>query len=568
MLRAALGRCRSGFVAAGVFSLCINMLMLAAPLYMLQLFDRVITSRSTDTLVMLTLITVGALVVMALLDGARNVVLVRLSSWLDRRLGDALLTDGIAGAAGRNQDPGVQGLRDMSTFRSFLASPALFAILDMPWSPIFIAVIFLMHPVLGIVALIGAVVLFAIALANDFATRKPLRESSEASIQALQQAEAASRNADVIQAMGMMPEMVRRWHEHNDQSLDRQAVASIRSGGLTAMSKFVRLSLQIGMLASGATLVLAEEITPGVMIAASILMGRSLAPVEQAIGSWRNAVGARNAYRRIKQRFATMPPTEEPMQLPRPTGVINVEGVTYLHEGATEPVLRNVSFTLAAGETLGLIGPSASGKTTLARLLMGNLVPRAGHVRLDGADIGAWAPSDRGKYVGYLPQDVELFGGTVRTNIARMGVGDPDEVVEAARLAGVHDMILRLPEGYETEIGQAGAQLSGGERQRIALARAIFANPCFVVLDEPNASLDRAGEDALVQAISRLKEKGATVVIIAHRPSILRHVDKILVLRDGVVQNFGPRNEVVPHVVGPGAGTEPSAAPDVQVGKA
>ncbi len=364
---------------------------------------------------------------------------------------------------------------------------------------------------------------------------------------ALRTADSAWRSA-VIEAMGMMPNLVKRWHSKHAEMLDLQARASTRAGAITATSKFIRQGLQVGVLGAGAWLVLGGEITAGIMIAGSILMSRALAPVEQAIGSWKSAIAARSAYERVRDQLAATPARGVEMALPRPEGLLAVEGVTFFHPGASEPTLRGVSFRLDPGEALGLIGPTAAGKSTLAALLVGIAKPRVGHVRLDGADVAEWAAEDLGRHIGYLPQDIELFAGSVRDNIARMGEADPESVISAAQLAGVHELILQLPNAYKTEIGEAGAALSGGQRQRIALARAVFGHPRFVVLDEPTASLDAAGEEALVRAIATLKERGATVVVIAHRPSILRQVDKVLVLRAGAVEAFGAPGEVLPTV--------------------
>jgi PrtD family type I secretion system ABC transporter len=548
ILKEALAACRGGFVAVVVFSLFINVLMLTAPLYMLQIFDRVIASRSEDTLLYLTLIAGVALLTLAALEITRSRIMVGLSSWLDKQLSGTVLEGSIGLSVAAAGAPSIQGLRDLSTFRTFLAGPGMFPILDAPWTPIFIAVIFLMHPVLGWLALGGAIILFCLALANEVTTRDLLRRSGGASITALRQAESAVRNAHVIEAMGMMPNLVKRWHSKNAEMLDFQARASTRAGAITATSRFIRQGLQIGMLAAGAWLALGGEITAGMMIAAAILMSRALAPVEQAIGSWKSAIAAREAYQRVRDQLAATPVRGEEMPLPRPEGQLAVEGVTYFHPGAAEATLRGVSFRLEPGEVLGLIGPTAAGKTTLAALLVGIAKPRVGHVRLDGADMADWASEDLGRHIGYLPQDIELFAGTVRDNIARMGEADPESVISAAQLAGVHEMILQLPNAYETEIGEAGAALSGGQRQRIALARSVFGHPRFVVLDEPNASLDAAGEEALINAIVTLKKRGTTLVVITHRPSILRHVDKALVLRTGTVEAFGPPSEVLPTV--------------------
>ena len=553
LLKRTLAACRGGFLAVGLFSLAINLLLLTIPLYMLQLFDRVLTSRSEDTLFALSIAAGGAILTLAALEAVRSFVMVRLSNWLDTQLSGDLLGGSVIDALVRGGEASVQGLRDLLTFRTFLTGPAIFPFLDAPWTPVFIAVIFLFHPLLGWLSIIGAAVLFAMALINELSTRNLLMQSGGASIKSLRVAESAVRNADVIEAMGMMPNIVQRWRQENSAMLEHQAKASQRSGAITAASRFLRLFLQVAMLGVGAWLAINDEVSPGAMIAGSILLGRALAPVEQAIGSWKSAVSARGAYNRIKRQLDSLTPRAEAMALPAPAGQLSVEGMSYLYPGATEPVLRNLDFRLEPGESVGLIGPTAVGKTTLARLAVGNLRPSAGHIRLDTADVAQWDPVDLGQYIGYLPQDVELFAGTVRENIARMGEGDPEQVVAAATPAGVHEIILGLPAGYETEIGEDGAVLSGGQRQRIGLARAVFGNPKFIVLDEPNANLDHEGEVALLETVARLKAQGATMVIIAHRPSVLRNVDKILVLRNGGIQLFGARDEVLAKLAGPAA---------------
>ena len=535
------------------FSLFINVLMLTAPLYMLQVFDRVLTSRSVETLVMLTLIAGAALMALGALDALRGAALVRIGTWLDGRIGGPVLAASIAAAVRTGEGASVQKLRDLSTLRTFLTGPGIFPVMDAPWTPIFVAVIFALHPMLGWISLAGALALFGLALINEVATRGLLGRAGGASVGALRQAEAAVRNADAVEAMGMTPALIRRWHARNAEALALQSGASMRSGGITALSKLARMALQIGILGAGAWLVILNELTPGAMIAGSILMGRALAPVEQAIGTWRSMIAARGAYERVKKQLDESAPRGQAMPLPAPSGRLSVEGVSFVHPGAEEPTLRAVSFHIQAGETLGLIGPTAAGKTTLARLLVGNLAPRAGHVRLDAMDVAQWEAEDLGPHIGYLPQDIELFGGTVRENIARMDLGDADAVVAAAGLAGVHDMILRLPKGYDTEIGTGGAALSGGQRQRIALARAVYGSPRLIVLDEPNANLHGEGEEALVKAIGALRGAGVSIVVIAHRPSILQTADQILVLRAGAVQAFGPRDEVLAKLTGQSA---------------
>jgi ATP-binding cassette subfamily B protein/ATP-binding cassette subfamily C protein len=532
------------FIVVGLFSLCINLLMLTAPLYMLQVFDRVISSGSTDTLLMLMLVAGIALMTMSALEALRTVAMVRVSSWLDNKLGGTLLLGSLAATLNTRKDPSVQALRDLATVRTFLSGAGVFPIMDAPWTPIFLAVMFMLHPLMGWLSVIGAVFLFGLALANEISTRDLLMKSGGTSVAALRQAESSVRNADVIEAMGMAPSMVRRWATQNAKSLALQAQASLRSGNITAISKLLRMGLQIGIMSLGAWLTIKGELTAGAMIAGSILMGRALAPVEQAIGTWKQLVSARNAYDRVKAQLNSDLIGEPGMPLPAPKGNLSVEGVTFTYGGSKNPVLRNIRFDLAAGETLGLIGPTAVGKTTLARLLVGNLAPNLGHIRLDGMDVSDWNSDDLGKHIGYVPQDVELFFGTVNENIARMQEPDPEAVVAAAKKAGMHDMILHMDKGYDTQIGEGGAALSGGQRQRIALARALYGNPKFMVFDEPNSNLDSDGEKALLDSIRELKDQGATVIVIAHRPSVLQNVDKILVLGNGGVELFGLRDEV------------------------
>ena len=562
VLKRTLDACRGGFWAVGLFSLALNLLLLTVPFYMAQLFDRVLTSGSVETLIVLSLAAVGAILTMAALEAVRGQIMVRISNWLDRQLGGALLGASVTAGLSRGSDASVQSLRDLLTFRTFITGPSVFPFLDAPWTPLFIAIIFLFHPLLGWLSVAGASLLFALALINEMATRKLLMEASGASIKSLRLAEAAVRNADVIEAMGMMPNLAQRWRRENDGMLDLQSRASGRSGAITALSKFTRLCLQIAMLGVGAWLVIHNEITPGAMIAGSIMLGRALAPVEQAIGAWKSAVAARGAYGRIRQQLDAVPPGHEPMALPTPNGHLTVKDLAYVYPGAGESVLRGINFKLEPGEALGLIGPTAVGKTTLARLLVGNLAPDAGHVRLDAADVALWDAVDLGPHMGYLPQDIELFAGSVRDNIARMGEGESVPVIAAAKAAGVHDIILGLPQAYETDIGDGGAVLSGGQRQRIALARALYGEPRFLVFDEPNASLDQDGEAALIEAITAKKAEGVTMVIIAHRQSILRHVDKLLVLRDGAMQMFGPRDEVMAKLAGAPA---PGAAATLEI---
>lgn len=527
------------------FSFFINLLLLSAPVYMLQVYDRVLSSRSTDTLLFLTLIIGLALLTLGLLEGVRSAIVSRLGVWLDKQFSETVLSNSIYQPLRSGKNPNIQGLRDLNSCRTWLSGPELFCFLDAPWAPMFLLFVFLLHPILGYLALAGAIVLFSLAIINEVLTRPLLASANQASVEALQQAESSVRNGDVIEAMGMMPNILKRWGVLNNQAVALQASANFRNSAISSTSRFLRQLLQIGMLGIGAWLVIGGELTPGAMIAGSILMSRALSPVEQAISSWRSAMAARSAYSRLRESLLEAPARVESMQLPAPRGDLSVENLTYMHTGQVEPVLKTINFSVPAGMTLGVIGPSGAGKTTLIRLLLGNLKPRLGHVRLDGMDVSNWNADDLGQYCGYLPQDIELFNGTISENISRLGESDPEKIVEAAKLAGCHELILRLPQGYDTRTGEGGLSLSGGERQRVALARALYGNPRYIVLDEPNASLDAVGEAALLQAIRNIKSAGVTLIIIGHRPGIIQHVDNLLVLNNGQIQDFGPKEKVL-----------------------
>ncbi len=558
-LKAALSACRQGFVALLFFSMTINLLVLASPIYMMQLYDRVLSSRSMDTLMLLTVIVLFAFGVMSALELVRGRILVRVSSWLDRRLGGEVLTASIVAALRQGGEHSAQSLRDLSTFRSFLTGPNLFPILDAPWAPLFLGVIFLLSPLLGFLATGGAIVLFCLGLMSEKATRKPLQEAGKATMLAQYQADASVRNADVIEAMGMMPNLVRRWQRRNAEAVRFQAIAGDRAALITSVTKFIRIAIQSLILGAGAYLVIQHEATGGVMIGASIILGRALAPVEQMIGGWRSLVAARAAFRRVQAVLAALPPRGMRTLLPAPAGKITMENVVFTPRGAKEPVIKGVSFELEPGQALALIGPSAAGKTTLVRLIVGNWVPQRGSVRLDGAELQSWDADALGPHIGYLPQDVELFSGTVRDNIARMGEGSDELVIEAAQRAQAHEMILELPNGYDTEIGDGGAFLSGGQRQRIGLARALYGNPKLIVLDEPNASLDSTAENRLMQTLFQLKQQKTTIILITHRLSLVAVADKVLLMKAGAVEAFGGRDEVMSRLTravasGPGPG--------------
>ncbi len=545
-MRELIARLRPFFLYAGLFSLAINLLLLVPPLYMLQVFDRVITSRSQETLLALTVAAAVALGLMALLDVLRARLLAAGGIALDRMLGPRVL-EGLLGRFGAAEF--ASGLRDISMLRSFLVGNGVLAIFDAPWLPFFLLIIFLFHPLLGAIALAGSIAMWLLAFANERFARRPLERVHAGGRKAGRFIDMSARNAEVISALGMLPAATRRWAQLNDAVLREQVDASKVGAGFSGATKFARQLVQTAMLAAGAYLVVEQHVSAGVMIAATILLGRSLAPVESLVASWRGLVEARGAWRRLDELLSKNPPAAPATELPAPAGRLEVEAVLFRIENRI--IVRNASFRLAPGESLGIIGPSASGKSTLARLLVGVWQPAAGVVRLDGADVAAWPREKLGPHIGYLPQDVELFTGTVAENIARLGDPDGAQVISAAQRAHVHELILRLPKGYDSEVGEGGQSLSPGQRQRIALARALYGDPRLVVLDEPNANLDHDGEQALLRSLHALKEEGVTLVIIAHRPSLLHAVDKLLVLRDGVIEACGPRSEIMPRVTRP-----------------
>jgi PrtD family type I secretion system ABC transporter len=543
-LRELFRSCRSYFATAAVFSLAINLLYLASPLYMMQIYDRVVSSASIVTLVMLTIALLVAFGALAGLDLFRARVLTRASVRIDQQM-TGRITAAMVDVSLKTGAASTQYLRDFDNVRQFVTGSGIHAIFDLPWAPIYILVIFALHPLLGAFAFSSAAILVLMALLNERLVKTPIGEANQAGARNYGFTDMSLRNAEVVQAMGMTNSLLTRWSRDRNLMLDRQVAASDRAAAMGSLIRFLRLSMQSIILGLGAYLVIERSVTVGAMFAASILLGRAIQPVEQIVGSWRALVSAREAFQRVKALLTAIPAPEQRLSLPRPTGELSIEELTYVVPNRSRPILRGISFHLAAGETLGIVGPSSAGKSTLARHIVGVLTPTAGSARLDSADISKWSRASIGRYVGYLPQDVELFADTVAANISRFESGRDEEVVEAAKLAGVHDLILRLPNGYETIVGENGAVLSGGYRQRIGLARAIFGNPSLVVLDEPTSNLDIDGDGALADCIAELKKRSTTVVIISHRPSTLGLVDKILLIRDGVVEIFGNRSEVL-----------------------
>lgn len=540
-------RLRPFVLVAGAASLLLNLALLVPSIYMLQVFDRVFASRSVETLAMLTAFTALALAFAYCMDTARSRALAWAGRALDRRLSPVALASALRQAAGPGERADTDALRDISQLRACLTGSGTQALLDAPWLPIYLIVIYLMHPMLGAMAAIGACLLAGLAVLTERLTRGRTERALRASRATMHLAGTLTRNAEAIIGMGMTRAAVAGWQARHEELLDAQAHLGTASFALAAIARVMRQALQVAILALGAWLVINAHASPGIMVAATILLGRALQPVEHLIGGWKGQVEARGAWRRLSERPAAQP-VRDALTLPAPIGRLEVERVAFRIAPARPLLVKSVGFSLEAGESLGIVGPSASGKTTLIRLILGIWKPQAGEVRLDGADIAQWDRDRLGQHVGYLPQDVELFAGTVAENIARLGPVDAQAVVQAAQLAHAHEMILRLPEGYDTQIGEAGAVLSGGQRQRIVLARALHGDPRLVVLDEPNANLDAEGEAALAAALKELQARRVTVVLVGHRPAIMARLDKLAVLKDGALEAFGPTASILPHL--------------------
>ncbi|TFF39106.1 type I secretion system permease/ATPase, partial [Pseudomonas sp. RIT623] len=536
----ALKACRAGLGNVALFTAVINVLMLAPALYMLQVYDRVLSSRNEMTLLMLSLMVLGVFAFMGLLEWLRSQVVIRLGTRMDMDLNPRVFEAAYEASLAGHKGAAGQMLADLTALRQFATGQALFAFFDAPWFPVYLLVMFMFSPWLGLMALAGAVLLTVLAWVNERLTQAPFAQAGQLSQQAGLEASANLRNAEVIEAMGMLGAVRQRWARLHHGFLARQNLGSERTAAVTALTKTVRLALQSLVLGLGAWLAIEQLITPGMMIAGSILMARVLAPIDQLIGAWRQWSGARLAYERLSELLQAQPPRPAGMPLPAPLGKLTVEQVGATQPGSSRLCLNNLGFELPAGESLGIIGPSGSGKSTLARLLVGAGAPITGKVRLDGADLRTWDRGALGQHIGYLPQDVQLFAGSIADNIARLGLIDAQQVVAAAQLAGVHDMILALPGGYDTLLGEGGMGLSGGQRQRIGLARALYGLPALIVLDEPNSNLDDAGERALVEAIARLREHKRTLILITHKSSLLAGLDNLLMLKGGQLQAFGP----------------------------
>ncbi len=560
-LAAALRDVRHYFGFAGLFSAAVNLLMLTPIIYMLQVYDRVVSSGSVPTLTMLTILMVCLLLALGGFEWVRSMVMIGASNRLEQRLRQriseatfnrALLSGGMTASA--------QPMNDLSQLRQYLTGPSLFAFFDAPWVPIYLIVMYLFHPLFALCGVFAVIVMLILALANEKTTSRKLQDANALNSSVNNQLTGSLRNAEVIAAMGMGNDVRARQEDGSERILDLQSTASRQAGVFTSMSKSFRLTMQSLTLGLGALLALQQEISPGMMIAGSLLLGRALAPIDLLVATWRGFSVARAQYNRLGELLEQLPPRPLPMPLPDPRGQLSVEGLFVLPPASQTFVVRNANFDLAPGEALGIVGPSASGKSSLARAILGVWPSARGAVRLDGAEIFTWDRDQLGGHLGYLPQDIELFDGSIADNICRFGQQDSDAIVAAAKLAGVHELILELPQGYNTMIGGTGGVLSGGQRQRIGLARAVYGNPCLIVLDEPNSNLDDQGEKELVEALERIKQQGSTIIVISHRTMVLQSMDKMLVLKEGATLNYGPRSQVLSALMKPAAKLPQSAA--------
>lgn len=546
LLRQGLDAGKAVLVVVGIFSFFVNMSILTVPFYMLQVFDRVLSSRSESTLLFLTLIVAFILLMCHILDIARSWVMVRVSNRVDDYLNPLVFNAVFERSVFIPGGGHAQALRDLDTIRNFLAGKGLLAFFDVPWVPLFLLILFLFHPLVGSIATGGALVLLGLALINEKLSRKSYLDISNGSVDTFNFADASLRNSEAIMAMGMLGNIRRAWQKRHERMQIMHTRSNEQSALISAIARYVRVLLQILIMGVGAYYVIQQHYTPGIMIGSAILMGRALAPLEQAVAQLRGLGMARAAYNRLRDLLERMPQVQAGMNLPVPKGELTLEQLVVALPGQAEPLLRGINAHLEPGESLGIFGPSGTGKTSLARILVGVWKPRFGSVRLDDNDVYNWNSEQMGPHLGYLPQDVELFSGTVAENIARFNEGAPAEaIVKAAETACVHEMILRLPNGYDTVISEGGGNLSGGQRQRIGLARAVYGDPALVVLDEPNSNLDGEGEQALINMIQKLREAGTTLVVIAHRPNILSHMKKIMFVRNGAVEAYGPRQQVM-----------------------
>lgn len=547
-IRDALKSLGPHYAMAATFSGFINLLYLSSPIYLMQVYNRVLVNENVPTLIVLTLMLTVALLTMGVLDAVRAQVLIRCGVRLDAKLSARVFDALITRSARQGYSKGTQQLRELDDFRSFVTGPGIYFAFDLPWVPIYLLMLFFIHPILGAVATLGALVLFALAFVNEIVTHGPLEASSDSQKRSFVFTDNILRHADVITAMGMQGAVMRHWQRSRSDMLRAQAGASDTNATISSAIRFARLLLQSLMLGTGAWLAIDHSIMPATIFAASIVMGRALVPVEQGVAVWKQFSAARQGYRRVRELLADYPAPPDRTVVPVSQTTIRADAISYSIAQRAKPILRDLSFELPAGRAIGIVGPSGSGKSTLARLLIGAMQPSHGQLRLGGLEYSQWDAAEFGRLVGYLPQDVGLFAGTVRQNIARFGDASVEEIIEAARIAGIHDMILDLPQQYDTLLGPGGIGLSGGQRQRLALARALLGAPALLVLDEPNANLDTVGEGALRDALLALKQRGTTIVVITHRTTVLEIVDLIMALHAGELQIIGPPDAVYQHL--------------------
>ena len=548
-LQTALFLCKSAFIWAAFFSMVINILQLVPTIFMLQVYDRVVPTGNKSTLLMLTLLMVVLFLTMGSLEWVRSQILVRVSTRLETLLNKRLFQVSYKQALfSGGQSASGQALDDLTSLRQFLTGNGLFAFFDMPWIPIYIALLFVFHTLYGFAGIVTSILLIIVAIIQENATAKLLAEANSLAITGRSLVNKNLRNAEVIESMGMLKNIQSRWVLGSDQILILQATASSRAGLINGLSKLIRISSQSLILALGAYLVIENEITAGLMLGGSILLGRAVAPIDMMIGSWKGFINARGQYQRLNTMLIQIPADSPKMPLPAPVGLFHLESAEVTPPGASQPILKGISLAINIGDVIGVIGPSGCGKSTFARALLGIWPTSKGKIRLDGAEVSNWNRHELGPYIGYLPQDIELFEGSISENIARFGDVNPDKIVAAAKMADVHNLILQFPKGYDTIIGANGGNLSGGQRQRIGLARALYGDPVIVVLDEPNSNLDEQGEYALGQAIQLLKQKKTTIIIITHRNNVLNNVDKLLILQDGLLSVYGPKDQVIAHL--------------------
>ena len=565
-LRAAVASCRAAFLGVAVFSGLINLLALTSSIYMLQLYDRVIPSHSVPTLVGLTILMLLLFAGYGVLDTVRSRVMSHIGLRIDRALRARVFELVLLLPLRAKSSDSLQPVRDLDQVRGFLTGAGPIALFDLPWMPFYLGLVFLLHPWLGLLGTIGAATLLGLTMLTEVRSRAPTKSASTSAAARLSFGEAARRNAEVIRALGMGPHISAIWSAHNEKYLTDQVGASDVAVTYGTLSKVLRLILQSAVLGLGAYLVIMGQVTGGVMIAASILVSRALAPIEIAIANWRGFLSSRQSAERLSKLLQSLPIRPEAMVLPTPARTFTVEGLWIAAPGHQKPIVENASFLLQAGDGLGVIGPSASGKSTLARALVGAWLPLRGNIRLDGGALDQWSPAALGVNIGYLPQDIELFDSSVAQNIARFDKNAPaTAIIAAAQKAGAHEMILQLPEGYETRIGDGGTALSAGQRQRVALARALYDDPFLVVLDEPNSNLDADGDAALMRAIASVRQRGGIVIIVTHRPAALSGLDQLLVMSGGQVQAFGPKDEVLRKVVPMPAATGQSTSGRLKV---